>query len=83
MTIIVEMYNNILATLLPVEKPLLSTRIQKMGKSLQDGIENLKWNSDGIDPFIRYAHDIVSDVDALVDKMKDNIKKMHKFMEGW
>ena len=33
--IIVDMYNNILATLLPVEKPLLADKIEKMDKSLQ------------------------------------------------
>jgi len=32
--LIVEMYNNIIATLLPVEKPLMMERIQKMNKAL-------------------------------------------------
>lgn len=32
--LIVEMYNNIIATLLPVEKPLMMTRIQSMNKAL-------------------------------------------------
>lgn len=50
--IIVNMYNDILATLLPVEKPLLADRIEKMNKSLQPGIENLKWNSANIEPYI-------------------------------
>jgi dynein heavy chain len=50
--LIVEMYNNIIATLLPVEKPLMMERIQKMNKALQSGIDTLKWNSDNIDPFI-------------------------------
>jgi len=34
LTIIVNMYNDILATLLPVEKPLLAKRILTMSKSL-------------------------------------------------
>lgn len=32
--IIVNMYNDILATLLPVEKPLLAERIEKINKNL-------------------------------------------------
>jgi dynein heavy chain len=32
--LIVEMYNNMLSTLLPVEKPLLADRIEKMGNAL-------------------------------------------------
>jgi len=46
------MYNDILATLLPVEKPLLADRIEKINKSLQPGVDTLRWNSAGIDPFI-------------------------------
>lgn len=37
--LIVNMYNEILATLLPVEKPLLGDRIEKINKILQPGIE--------------------------------------------
>lgn len=47
--LIVNMYNEILATLLPVEKPLLADRIEKINKSLQPGVDSLRWNSAGID----------------------------------
>jgi dynein heavy chain len=43
--LIVNMYNDILATLLPVEKPLLADRIERINKALQPGIDSLKWNS--------------------------------------
>lgn len=59
LTIIVNMYNDILATLLPVEKPLLAKKIIDMGTSLDAGINTLKWNSDGIDRFIKFAHETV------------------------
>ena len=39
--LIVNMYNDILATLLPVEKPLLFERIERMNKTLQPGIGEL------------------------------------------
>lgn len=81
--IIVNMYNEILATLLPVEKPLLADRIEKMNKALQQGIQELKWNSQNIDPFINHAMVIVTDVDELVKKMKDNVKKMQLMMAEW
>ena len=71
--IIVDMYNNILATLLPVEKPLLAKKIENMGKSLQAGIDTLKWNSEGIDKFISVGHATVLEVDDLVKKMKENV----------
>jgi dynein heavy chain len=81
--LIVEMYNNIIATLLPVEKPLMYDRIQKMNKALQAGIDTLKWNSENIDPFINQAMVIVTDVDELVKKMKENVSKMIEIMNVW
>lgn len=63
--LIVGMYNHILATLLPVEKPLLAKKIEKINKDIQQGIVEYKWNGDRkqIDPFIKYNMDIVTDVD--------------------
>jgi dynein heavy chain len=81
--LIVEMYNNIIATLLPVEKPLMMDRIEKMNKALQAGIDTLKWNSDNIDPFISQAMVIVTDVNELVKKIKENVSKMIEIMNQW
>lgn len=50
--LIVEMYNNIIETLLPVEKPLMQKRIDDINKLLQPGMDTLKWNSEKIDSFI-------------------------------
>jgi len=81
--IIANMYNEILSILLPVEKPLLAERIEKMNNSLQQGIDTLKWNSQNIDPFINKAMSVVTDQDSLVKKMKDNIKKIEAMMQTW
>ncbi len=81
--IIVTIYNDILATLIPVEKPLLADRITKMNNSLQDGLVKLKWNSKNIDQFIKEAATTVHDVDQVVKKMKDNVKKMQDMMAKW
>jgi dynein heavy chain len=81
--IIVDMYNNILATLLPVEKPLLAKKIDAMGKALEPGVATLKWNSDGIDKFIKNAHETVEECDGLVKKMKENVQNMYREMERW
>ena len=81
--LIVEMYNNIIATLLPVEKPLMHSRIEKMNKALQAGFDTLKWNATDIDKFIDNAMGIVTDVDELVKKMKENVSKMIEIMNQW
>jgi dynein heavy chain len=58
-------------------------RIESMDKSLEDGITKLTWNSPGIDQFIAAAHNVVAKIDDLVRKMKDNVLKMHDYMNLW
>lgn len=79
----VDMFNDVLATLLPVEKPLLQDRIRMMQEALNPGLTQLKWNSDNIDPFIKKAIKLVSEVDDLVKKMKENVRKMCDIMKNW
>jgi dynein heavy chain len=81
--IVCDMYNEILSILLPVEKPLLQDRINKMNNTLQPGIDDMKWNTQNRDPFINNCMTIVSDVDILVKKMKENIRKMEIMMKTW
>jgi dynein heavy chain len=81
--ITVNMFNEVLATLLNVEKPLMADRIQMMLDSLNPGLTSLKWNSDGINPFINKALKICTEVDELVKKMKENVKKMQDIMKSW
>jgi len=81
--LIVEMYNNIVGTLLPVEKPLLLKRINDCDAALQAGIDKLRWNSDGIDSFINKAYDCVYVADEDMQKMKSNVRKMIEIMERW
>ena len=77
------MYNEIIATLIPVEKPLMQKRISTIDKYLQPGMDELRWNSQGIDKFIRDAMEIVTEVKELVEKMKKNVQTMKELMEGW
>jgi dynein heavy chain len=81
--LIVDMYNGMLEALLRVEKPLLKDRIERMSKALQPGIETLRWDSEGINPFINQAMKIVTDVDVLVAKMKQNVTKIETVMTSW
>ena len=81
--LIVDMYNSIIANLLPVEKPLMQTRITRIDKYLQPGMDELKWNASNIDKFIKDAMETVVEVDELVKKMKSNVAKMGEMMDKW
>jgi len=50
---------------------------------LKPGIEELKWNSQNIDPFINQSMTIVNEVDELVKKMKENVSKIQEMMTHW
>jgi len=54
-----------------------------MLKALEPGLSELRWNSDNINPFINKALKICTEVDELVKKMKENVRKMHEMMEKW
>jgi hypothetical protein len=56
-----------------------------MGQALEDGISKLRWNSDEKEKntFISQAMKIVTEVDVLVKKMKDNVSKMQSLMDTW
>jgi len=61
----------------------MHSRIEKMNKALQAGFDTLKWNATDIDKFIDNAMGIVTDVDELVKKMKENVSKMIEIMNQW
>lgn len=81
--IIVDMYNDIISTLLPVEKPLLQNRINQIDKQLQPGIDQLIWTSNNIDAFIAKVMKITKEVNDLVVKMKANVAGMVRRMDEW
>jgi len=54
-----------------------------MMEALNPGIVSLKWNSDNINPFISKAMITVTEVDELVKKMKENVRRMTDTMDKW
>lgn len=81
--LIVSMYNDIQSNLLPVEKPLLKDKIELIDRILKPGIEQLKWKDENINSFIKEAMSIVTDINALVKQMKENVRKMKNSCAEW
>jgi hypothetical protein len=53
--LIVNMYNNIMETLLPVEEPLVKSYIDRVDTIVHKGVKVMSWKSHGIDMFITEA----------------------------
>ncbi|CEL96675.1 unnamed protein product [Vitrella brassicaformis CCMP3155] len=81
--LVIKKYNGILTELLPVEEPLLEDRIVKMDTTLSPGLTDLKWKSTNIDDFLGQATGVVNDVSAVVDTLKNNLKKVSGILANW
>ena len=75
--LIIQNYNKIVTCLNDVEEPLVKERIVRMNKDIKPGIEEFKWESPGIDGFIKESKKTVDDLFDIVDKMKKSLDNIH------
>lgn len=81
--LIVNMYNGIQTSLLPVERPLVKSHLDKIDQVLAKGLRSLNWKSHGIDLFITESMADVREASALLATMKTNLHRVVELMEGW
>jgi len=75
--LIIQNYNRIVTCLNDVEEPLVKERIVRMNKDIEPGIKEFKWESPGIDNFIKEAKKTVDDLYEIVDKMKKSLDSIY------
>ena len=83
LTLIVDMYNGMLESLLPVEQPLVQGHLDKIDKTVRRGIEQMNWKSNGIDLFIQESMTCVKTADTILHTLKVNLQKSEDIMEQW
>ena len=81
--LIVNIYNNMINTLLPVEEPLVSSHIDKIDAKVRTGIKVKNWNSPKIDEFIGECKIVVNDADEILTTLKTNMTNCEKILEDW
>jgi dynein heavy chain len=77
MDLIVNMNNEALDILLPVERPLILPFLTKFDATVEKGITTLNWKSSGISEFITETMDQVKIVSEIVNTMKGNLRSIH------
>ncbi len=83
MEIITFRYNDMQKTLLPnVEKPLVEKDLAHINEVLERGLNELNWNSPGLEQFLNEAMDVVKRVYTNVGIMKENFKQIRNIMTG-
>ena len=81
--LIVNVYNTMLTSLLPVEKPLVAQYITKINKTVQRGLKQMNWKSHGIDLFITEAMTDVKAADKILSNLKNNLGRIDDILAGW
>ncbi|KAK1930304.1 Dynein beta chain [Phytophthora citrophthora] len=81
--LIVDMYNTIHSTLLPVERPLVKGYLERMDQVLNKGIKALNWKSHGIDVFLKESMTVVNEANTLLSQLKTHQNRVAELLEIW
>lgn len=81
--LIVDMYNTIHSTLLPVERPLVKGYLERMDQVLNKGIKALNWKSHGIDVFLKESMTVVNEANTLLSQLKTHQNRVDELLDIW
>jgi dynein heavy chain len=76
--LIVNMNNDSLSILLPVEKPLATPYLNKFDQVIERGLSTMNWKTTGISEFINDSMEQVKNVSEVVRTMKNNLRGVHE-----
>ncbi|CAN0161161.1 unnamed protein product [Scytosiphon promiscuus] len=81
--LIVNMNNDVLLQLLPVEKPLVRPYLDKFDRVINAGLSQMNWNSNGINEFIEESMEQVTAVHDVMHTMKTNLANIKNVLRAW
>jgi dynein heavy chain len=76
--LIVNMNNDVLNILLPVERPLALPYLNKFDAMIEKGLSTMNWKSNGITEFIADSMEQVQAVSEVMRTMKNNLKGINE-----
>ncbi|KAG7325031.1 hypothetical protein KOW79_011347 [Hemibagrus wyckioides] len=83
LNLIVSVYNQVQATLLPVEFSLMKEELMNLDEELACAENSLCWNSEGIWEYIQKMTDSIQDVQSRIELANCNVKRMQDIMNEW
>jgi len=81
--LIVNMNNDVLNCLLPVEKPLVLPYLNRFDTCIEKGLTSMNWKTNGINEFIVECMEQVTSVSDVVRTMKDNLRDITEQLAGY
>ena len=80
--LIVNMYNQMMLELLPVEAPLMRKHLQKIDATMQPGLRDMNWKSTNINSFISDCQEVVKAAYDLLFQLKNNLESVEKILSA-
>lgn len=88
--LIVNMYNDVQTSLLPVERPLVKAQLERTDRALSQGVgdgkvktKGLNWKSNGIELFIGESMTEAREITEVLQLLKGNLKRIEQIVEEW
>eukprot|EP01051_Picozoa_sp_SAG22_P001071 SAG22_NODE_38_length_26325_cov_107.302067_9_plen_131_part_00 len=72
--LLANIYNNILFTLMAVERPMIQPKLDKIDEELKKACTVLSWKSHGINEFIVQAMSLVKECNTILTGIKANVR---------
>ncbi|MCJ8738612.1 hypothetical protein PDJAM_G00037770 [Pangasius djambal] len=83
LNLIASGYNQVQATLLPVEFSLIKEELTNIDEELAHAENSLCWDSEGIWEYIEKMRDTLHDVQSRIELAKSNVKTIQDIMNEW
>ncbi|CAE7205816.1 ODA4, partial [Symbiodinium sp. KB8] len=81
--LMVQMYNQMLNEMLPVEAPLLKQQLAKIDALLVKGLREITWKSSGINTFIADTQALVREAHKSLFDLKTNLDAIAAILQQW
>eukprot|EP01052_Picozoa_sp_SAG31_P009142 SAG31_NODE_475_length_15172_cov_4.834273_2_plen_742_part_00 len=74
--LLANIYNNILFTLMDVERPMMQAKLDKIDEELKKACTVLSWRSHGINEFIVQSMSLVKEANTILSGLKANVAQI-------
>ena len=81
--LIVGTYNEVLTTMLDVERSLVSQKVENTEQAFSKGLSVLTWNSYKIDDYLQELMALVKDLDKILKTVKGNVSRTQSIIANW
>ena len=81
--LISHLYNDILCTLLDVERPLVESKLHAIDENLTKGLDHLNWNSHKIEEYIAEVMGLLKELTQMLTTIKGNVKTTRTLLKKW